>query len=88
MDFATTGVDVVGAFQFVPVNVRGEEEDGIFESNEHASNFFGDALLNFPQGRGLEEVSKSAKAIWARPEGDDDFNFYVHLDYDVKYSAP
>jgi hypothetical protein len=73
--------------QFVLVNVRGEEFDGIFESNERAANFFGDALLDLPQGRGREEISKTAKSIWARPENDD-FNFYVHLDYDVKYSNP
>jgi len=73
--------------RFVLVNIRGEEFDGILEPNERAANYFGDALLELPEGRGVEVVTKRPKSIWARPENDD-FNFYVHLDYDVKYSGP
>jgi len=79
---------VSGDNRFVLVNIRGEDIDGIFEPNERASNFVGDAVLNMPEGRGREEVSKSPKSVWARPENGSDFNFYLHFNYDVKYSAP
>ena len=41
---------VLGDNRFVLVNIRGEDIDGIFEANERASNFVGDAVLQSSGG--------------------------------------
>jgi hypothetical protein len=70
--------------QFVTVNIRGEEFDGIFESNEHASNDFMGTLLHAPRGRGREVVIAALKTIWAKPKNGD-FNFVIQVSYSMEY---
>jgi len=70
--------------RLVFVNIRGEEFDGIGESNEYASNEFFSRALSIPQGKGQEVVLDQERSMWAKPENDD-FNFTARVFYSVEY---
>lgn len=75
----------------IGINAAGTEYDGWFESDEHA-NTWGHPpdlrrQLDFPAGRGVEQLTNHAFSVSAIPGSvDDDFQFTVQGHYSVQYT--